>query len=310
MTINVLSCFDGMSGAQIALQRANISVNNYFASEIDKFAIEVAMSNFPQTIELGDIKNIDGLELPPIELLVGGSPCTGFSVAGKRLNFDDPRSALFFEYVRLLKECKPKYFLLENVVMKKEWQNIISEALGVQPILINSSLVSAQNRRRLYWTNIPNVIPPKDKHILLQDILEYGRFGGYRVFDKRYKQENENQRVVLVEQRTENAKKKRKENREKLGIDYCKRQDKEWVCRSDNKANCLLGSDASNILLDHGIYRKLMPIECERLQTVTTGYTASVSDNQRYKMLGNGFTIDVIAHILSFLPYSIVQEKK
>jgi predicted phage terminase large subunit-like protein len=172
--MNVLSLFDGMSCGQIALKKAGITVDNYYASEIDKYAIQIAKKNFPDMIHIGDVTKVIGSELPKIDLLIGGSPCQGFSFAGKQLNFDDPRSALFFEFVRLLKECKPKYFLLENVRMKQEFQDVISEHLGVQPIKINSSLVSAQNRVRLYWTNIPNVVQPDDKEIVLKDILETG----------------------------------------------------------------------------------------------------------------------------------------
>jgi len=170
--MNVLSLFDGISCGQLALQRANIRVDNYFASEIDKYAIKIAMKNFPNTIQLGNIHDWMNWDLPKIDLLIGGSPCQGFSVAGQGLNFDDPRSALFFEYVDVLKHCKPTWFLLENVKMKKEWVNIISGYLKVAPIEINSALVSAQNRKRLYWTNIPDVTQPEDKGILLKDIIE------------------------------------------------------------------------------------------------------------------------------------------
>ena len=170
--MNVLSLFDGMSCGQIALNKLKIEYDNYFACEIDKYAIEITQKNFPNTKQLGDVTLIKGEDLPKIDLLIGGSPCQGFSFAGKQLNFEDPRSALFFEYVRLLKECKPTYFLLENVKMKKEFQDVISEYLGVEPILINSSLVSAQNRERLYWTNIPNVTQPIDKNLVLKDIME------------------------------------------------------------------------------------------------------------------------------------------
>ena len=170
--MNVLSLFDGMSCGQIALDQLGIKVDNYFAAEIDKWAIQVTKKNYPNTIHLGDVTQIKGEDLPQIDLLMGGSPCQGFSFAGKQLNFDDPRSALFFEFVRLLKETKPKYFLLENVRMKQEYQDVISEHLGVKPIMINSSLVSAQNRVRLYWTNIPNITQPEDKGIVLKDILE------------------------------------------------------------------------------------------------------------------------------------------
>ena len=170
--MNVLSLFDGMSCGQIALDQLGIKVDNYFAAEIDKFAIQVAEKNYPNTIHLGDVKQIRGDVLPQIDLLIGGSPCQGFSFAGKQLNFDDPRSALFFEFVRLLDETKPKYFLLENVRMKQEYQDVITEYLGVKPILINSALVSAQNRNRLYWTNIPNITQPEDRGLLLRDVLE------------------------------------------------------------------------------------------------------------------------------------------
>jgi DNA (cytosine-5)-methyltransferase 3A len=170
--MNVLSLFDGMSCGQIALDQLGIKVDNYYAAEIDKYAIEIAKKNYPNTIHLGDVTKIKGEDLPQIDLLIGGSPCQGFSFAGKQLNFDDPRSALFFEYVRLLKECKPKYFLLENVRMKQEYEDVISNYLGASPIKINSSLVSAQNRVRLYWSNIPNITQPKDRGIRLIDIFE------------------------------------------------------------------------------------------------------------------------------------------
>jgi site-specific DNA-cytosine methylase len=170
--LNVLSLFDGISCGQEALKRADMKIEKYFASEIDKPAIKITQKNYPNTIQIGDVTKVKGSDLPEIDLLMGGSPCQGFSIAGKQLDFNDPRSALFFEYVRLLKETKPEYFILENVKMKQWCQDIISEYLGVQPIEINSALVSAQNRKRLYWTNIPNVQQPKDKNIMLCDILE------------------------------------------------------------------------------------------------------------------------------------------
>ena len=172
--MKILSLFDGMSCGQLAIDRIGIKNYTYYASEIDKYAIKIAKKNFPNTIHLGDVTSISPGNLPKIDLLIGGSPCQGFSFAGKQLAFDDPRSQLFFEFVRLLKELKPKYFLLENVRMKKEYLDIITEYLGVKPFLINSSLFSAQNRQRYYWTNIPfnkNII---DKGIVLKDILEEG----------------------------------------------------------------------------------------------------------------------------------------
>ena len=176
--MKVLSLFDGMSCGQLALQRIGASVDSYYASEIDKYAIQIAKKNFPNTVHLGDVRNIKDItfpssEKPWIDLLIGGSPCQGFSFAGKHLNFEDPRSKLFFEFVRILKLTTPKYFLLENVVMAKSSQQVISQYLGVEPIEINSSLVSAQHRKRLYWTNIPFEMPD-DKKIYLKDILENG----------------------------------------------------------------------------------------------------------------------------------------
>ena len=168
---NVLSVFDGMSCGRVALDELNIPVKQYYASEIDPYAMTVAQNNYLDTIQLGDVTKVDGHLLPKIDLLIGGSPCQGFSFAGKQLNFEDPRSKLFFEFVRLLKECKPKFFFLENVRMKKEYQDVISSYLGVEPVLLNSALVSAQNRQRLYWTNIPGYTPPEDRGILLKDIV-------------------------------------------------------------------------------------------------------------------------------------------
>jgi DNA-cytosine methyltransferase len=180
-SMNVLSLFDGMSCGQIALDRLGIKVDNYFACEIDKYAMQVTQANFPNTIQLGDVTKVDFSKLPKIDLVLAGSPCQGFSFAGKQLAFDDPRSALFFEFIKILKEVKPKYFLLENVRMKKEFLNIITEQVsscypeipfGIEPILINSSLVSAQSRQRYYWTNIPNIKQPEERGIVLRDILE------------------------------------------------------------------------------------------------------------------------------------------
>lgn len=170
--MRVLSLFDGISCGRVALERAGIPVEKYYASEIDKYAIQIAQKNYPDTIQIGDVCKVDFSKyIGNVDLIIGGSPCQGFSFAGKQLNFNDPRSKLFFEFVRAIKTIKPKYFLLENVKMKKEYQDIISDLLGVQPIEINSALVSAQNRKRLYWTNIPNVGQPADKGILLKDIV-------------------------------------------------------------------------------------------------------------------------------------------
>ena len=282
-SMNVLSLFDGMSCGQIALNQLGFKVDNYFASEIDKDAMKIAKKNFPNINHIGDVTKVKGSELPKIDLLIGGSPCQGFSFAGKQLNFNDPRSALFFEYVRLLKETNPKYFLLENVRMKKESENVISEYLGVKPITINSSLVSAQNRVRLYWTNIPNVVLPQDKNILLKDIFE--SITDEKIYTEPYYKVNEKQLSYLG-----------------------------YVGNSPKQATKVFSVEGKSVCLTAlgggqggktGLYeipnikscRKLTVTECEKLQTVPNGYTEGVSNTSRYKMLGNGWTVDVIKHI-------------
>jgi DNA (cytosine-5)-methyltransferase 3A len=478
--MNILSLFDGMSCGQQALERAGLQVDNYFASEIDKYAIQVTMANYPSTIQIGSVVDVDGYNLPKIDLLIGGSPCQSFSFAGKRkgmatkceteiltlehylqLKKDgfefEGQSYLFWEYMRLLNEVKPKYFLLENVMMGEKWEKILSKAIGVNPIMINSSLVSGQNRKRLYWTNIGMesaglfgypvsiIKQPKDKGILLKDILqdnpnakfylsgkmiEYVSKSGTKDFyykpefcdleskakpittvhDKRagttnyicepvdekyflsekmiknmvitnetkniighsgsggqkgvihnlegqssslcstdYKQPkqiivhntmprssksgkggigplsrndgktycldtgntNAIEVIGLTEVRTDEAKKIRKETGSNP------KRAKELIERTDGKTGALLTSQtADNLLKVRGLnenqqkkinpnitsrIRRLTPKECERLQTVKDNYTNHVSDSQRYKMLGNGWTVDVIAHIFKFI---------
>ena len=302
--INVLSLFDGISCGQIALERAGIEIENYFASEIDKYAMQITMANYPNTKQLGDVRNVTAKKLPNIDLLIGGSPCQGFSFAGAGLNFEDERSKLFFEFVRLKNELKPKYFLLENVKMKQEFQDIISEQLGVKPIMINSSLVSAQNRERLYWTNIPVIGQPIDKGILLKDIIEDGEC----LKDK--------SQTILATLYKENAKSMIKRNKQGLLIlknIYPKKGQNGNVysifgkCKTLSagvgiKGNGIGSSNAPKIeSINADEWRKLSPLECERLQTVPDGYTKYVSDTQRYKALGNGWTVDVISFIFSFL---------
>ena len=439
--MNVLSLFDGMSCGRIALERLGIKVDNYYASEIDKYAIQVSQANYPDIIQVGDVTELDTLTLPKIDLIMGGSPCQGFSFAGKQLAFDDPRSALFFEFVRCVKELKPKYFLLENVRMKKEYLDVISEYMGVEPIMINSALVSAQNRVRYYWTNISGIEQPEQRGIVLRDILEtntsneylagenlqknykggnqlnpnyksqantihdangksgticagtHGYANGYVAdVDSKYylsdkaidymnrgsnkytgkktraehyiKHESEKSKTLTAnmhkgvpygviavdsyrEVRTEEAKRLRKEMRKKTGKDHTPFRAKKLVPREDGKVGTLTTSltndhkisltttkpkrvgtikdgsqgdriysqDAKGITLnaqsggtagsgnmlveDKEVYwRKLTPVECERLQTVPDNYTNHVSNTQRYKMLGNGWTIEVITHIL------------
>ena len=476
--MKVLSLFDGMSCGQIALNRLGIKVDKYYASEIDKYAIKVTQANFPETIQIGDVCDIKAEDYQDVDLIMAGSPCQGFSFAGKQLAFDDPRSALFFEFIRLLKEIKPKYFLLENVKMKKEYLQVISEQVsacyleipfGIEPIFINSSLVSAQNRQRYYWTNIPNITQPEERGIVLRDILETepndptlmsdnfvyrqiknkkdrclvtedkekasslsameyvknGRQGDYLACDndgvpvdkelgeghkqdlqkeilpsfdenlkkmttkdekaycltatysaayppnsmerkqrtmipvkkgqempeditlvydnegKSHKPEhigtavdvnghdilkrvyspdgksptvntcqggNREPKVLvkaMTEVRTPEANKIRYEHRKKTGKDWSPRNMRHLVERKDEKMNTLTSALTKQHIMQitkddtqEVYWRKLTPLECERLQTVPDNYTNHVSNTQRYKMLGNGWTIEVITHIL------------
>ena len=371
--MNVLSLFDGMSCGQIALNKLGIKYDKYFAAEIDKYAMQVTQHNFPDTVQLGDVQFVtkETFGNNNIDLLVGGSPCQGVSFAGKQLNFDDPRSALFFEFVRLLKELKPKYFLLENVKMKKESQDIISKYLGCEPIEINSSLVSAQTRKRLYWTNIPNVSQPEDKGVVLRDVIESGyvdkrmvnegkshcltaRYPGAvwwnsierrqrtmisleQVDDKLrhpeatkkgYAEAGEDEGLDLTFPKSKTRRGRAMKDKsncltaasQEMGVVTCDMvasQGKEPIKEDIEKGSCLLARDYKGFgnqaqtgvrLIDGDkklSWRKLTPLECERLQTVPDGYTLvieddkqKVSNSQRYKMLGNGWTIDVITHIL------------
>lgn len=266
--MNILSLFDGMSCGQIALNRAGIKYDNYFAAEIDKPAITVTKANYPNTQHLGDVTTIKGENLPKIDLLIGGSPCQGFSFVGKQLNFDDPRSKLFFEFVRLLKECKPKYFLLENVRMKKEWEDVITESLGVKPIEITSAKFVPQARRRLYWTNIPNVDQPKQIEYNVQDFIEGDGFPSSCNINRVFK---------------------RKQIFNTLTATYWK-----GIRGSSRPAVSIREGFLDQ---DRGAHRMLTPSECERLQTVPIGYTDCVAKTHRYKMLGNGWTVDVISYI-------------
>jgi DNA (cytosine-5)-methyltransferase 3A len=433
--MNVLSLFDGMSCGQQALERLGVDVSNYYASEIDKHAIAVTMANYPNTKQLGSVVGVDGYKLPKIDLLIGGSPCQSFSFAGKRkgmatkceteiLTLDhylqlkndgfefEGQSYLFWEYMRILNEVKPTYFLLENVMMGEKWERILSKAIGVNPIEINSALVSAQNRRRLYWTNI-GMIPgglfgdlvstikqPTDKNILLKDVLEKdvaekyflsdkmmewlktrdkeptdlngksgcftagGNSGGLhsqmdlivhntmprssttgkggtgplkRQDGKTYCLDTGNTNAVeiqcvamrgredataLTPKRTEYGKSIRKDY-EAGNIETQRKNIQQLEPRTDGKTNTLTSVQKDNLVLEKspclhgfehgtngqlnrqlgigGMIRRLTPLECERLQTVKDNYTNHVSDTQRYRMLGNGWTVEVIVHILSYM---------
>lgn len=414
--MNVLSLFDGMSCGQQALERIGIKVDNYYASEIDKHAITVTMANYPNTIQLGSVVNVDVATLPKIDLLIGGSPCQSFSFAGKRkgmstkdnqeiltlehylqLKLEDyefeGQSYLFWEYMRVLngiRQTNPNVlFLLENVIMAENWEKVLSKAIGVKPIEINSALVSAQNRKRLYWTNIglkpsglfgdleSTIQQPKDKLILLKDILETNVPEKYylsaKIADKLIQgsdgitchttmsrssvngkgesgplSRNDGKSYCLdtgnsmaVEYNNARLNNTLAKHKDKLqngclvdsysnGVHYDKsicittrvnasscvhiyeikagdiRSDEGFREREDGKTGTLLAQARNDescgqvVKMDTKI-RRLTPIECERLQTVNDNYTNHVSDSQRYKMLGNGWTVDVISHIFSYI---------
>ena len=279
----VVSCFDGMSCGMIALERSGLNVTEYHAFEIDKHAIEVSNRNYPDIIHHGDINqwkkaNIDWHK---VDLLIGGSPCQGFSFAGKQLAFDDPRSALFFKFVEILGYIRlfnPNIkFLLENVKMKKDHLNVISDTLGVDPVFINSNLVSAQNRQRYYWCNW-EVLQPEDKGIYWCDIMLRDAKGCMFYSEKSFK-------WLFKSEKRKNS--------------YIEYTDKSKIKMQMVEASHHKGYSNQRCfgVVDGNITRYIHPIECERLQTVPDNYTVHVSNTQRYKMLGNGWTVDVVAHI-------------
>ena len=328
--MKVLSLFDGISCGKVALERAGIQVEEYVAYEIDKSAIQISKKNYPEIVQRGDVTKADFTEFKGFDLVMGGSPCQGFSIAGKQLNFEDPRSKLFFEFKRAIDEVKPKYFLLENVKMKKEYENIISEYLGVEPIEINSSLVSAQNRKRLYWTNIPGVQRPEDRGIMLKDIVHENRAEDkvdltlYKVpFDKTlkiiekevqtgkvgyFRKDSQANRVYSIHGKAVTLCGEAGGGAAKMGQylfgcitpDRVDKRQRGQRFNDGEKFYTLTAQDRHGVLID-GYIRKLTPIECERLQTLPDGYTAGASDAKRYKALGNGWTVEVITHILKSL---------
>lgn len=292
--MNVLSLFDGISCGRVALERANINVTKYYASEIDKYAIQVSQNNYPDIVRLGDINNWESWDIDwsGIDLILAGSPCQGFSFAGKQLAFDDKRSALFFRFAEILSHVQsmnPKVsFLLENVRMKKEYQKIITSVVGVEPILINSSLVSALHRNRLYWCNF-NITAPRDRLIFLKDIIQHE----CEIDQKFYFTEKSYQNIRKIEDRAKlNG----------LGYNSGIIDDFDFPAA---KFKCLdahyqKGGDGKRTMLRvNNVCRMATPIECERLQTLPDNYTEGISNSQRYKCLGNGWTVDVIAHILN-----------
>lgn len=310
--MNVLSLFDGISCGMVALERAGIQVERYVAYEIDSHAIKVSEKNYPQIEHCGDVQSADFTQYEGFDILIGGSPCQGFSVAGKQLNFDDPRSRLYFEFERALREAKPKWFLLENVCMKQEFADIITDRLGVEPIEINSRLVSAQNRKRLYWTNIPGVGQPPDKGIMLRDIVH--EFTGEKIDLSAYKIPDD-RALEIIEKEVEKGKVRQDGEGYIIHDSYVeigktgsylygcitpervnKRQNGQRF-NNGEKFYTLTALDKHGLLVD-GYLRRATPVECERLQTLPDGYTDCVLESQRYKSLGNGWTVDVIAHIL------------
>ena len=376
--MNVLSLFDGMSCGQLALQRADIKVKNYFASEIDKYAIKIAEKNFPKMLHLGDVRDILKFwrdnKFPKIDLLLSGSPCQGFSFAGKQLNFEHPQSKLFFEFIKVMKELKPTYVLLENVRMKKEYEAIMSEHMGFEPQALDSKWVSGQNRYRLYWLGKlqddgtykqVHIAPLEDKNIVLADILEDLPFDeapnylkgtwcgrvrgdlvksvdddkahcltasmykgqiptfvkskkpiqvgmandikGFDIIKRVYSPQGKSPTLTTMQGG-------HRQPKVAIGRIVNRRLD-EHGTRKDNqlelpfttqlevsdgaKSNCLTTVQKDNVVVSEDfLYRKLTPLECERLQTLPDNYTEGVSNTQRYKMIGNGWTVDVIAHIL------------
>lgn len=344
--IAVLSLFDGMSCWRLALERAWIPVRSYFASEIDRYSMQVSENNRPDVIQVGDVREIrvksdikaTGIARRPdgdtnvyvgdngLDLLIGGSPCQWFSNAGKGLNFSDPRSKLFFEFVRILNEAKPRYFLLENVPMKEERIKIINQHLGgIQPMVINSSLVSAQSRERLYRVGKREgdrykmiYIPlPEDKKLTLKDVLQDKVEESYyinqdKVQNTNTKQSNFLKKILLninPSGKGMNGNVYNPEHKsptlttnkgEWIKIIQLPRGNNIWGIIEDKTPTLSANLwQHNNLLQEWYRVRRLTPVECERLQTLPDDYTAGVSNSQRYKMLGNGWTVDVIAHIFS-----------
>ncbi len=371
--MKILSLFDGISCARVALERVGIPVEVYYASEVEKNAIKVSQKNYPDIIQVGDVTKLTfGISITKkeqIDLLIGGSPCQDLSIAGKRKGLDGERSGLFWEYVRLLNEVKPKYFILENVAsMSKESRDIISETLGVEPVMINASLVSAQNRKRLFWIGKKNEVgiytqvnieQPEDRKIYLKDIIEFGTYNGEKTEDnavvikqvekvkvRKFPVNIQKLKDTLREHKTFTIKEiALKLNQPQTLAEHWFRKDESFAIPSEEiwfelknllsietdefdksitefeirdgkydmshrvyKINgksptltTITGGKQKKIIDDNYQVRELTPIECERLQGLPDNYTDGVSNTQRYKALGNGFNVDVVAHILSFI---------
>lgn len=306
--MNVLSLFDGISCARIALEKLNIPITTYYASEIDKFAIKVSQENYPDIIHLGDIRDVKAADLPKIDLLIGGSPCQDLSNAQNGLGLEGEKSSLFYEYIRLYEELKPTYFLLENV--KNKWGNLMSDIVGVDFIEINSSLFSAQSRPRYYWTNINFPSIPNTHHVeVLASILDK------EVDEKYYFKKNGLEE--FVEQNLNIEKTPSKDGIVKLFdvpktiINDNERQRRIYALNS--KSPTLLARTDTTKILEGNRIRKITPLESERLQKIPDNYTSSCSDTQRYKMIGNAFNVDTIVHILKGLenpPFITTKQEK
>jgi DNA-cytosine methyltransferase len=312
MSYNVLSLFDGVSCGRVALEKANININKYFASEIDPHAVKIALKNYPNTIQLGNVEEITNElldDLGKIDILIGGSPCQDLSIAKKdRKGLKGERSKLFYEYIRVLRKTNPKYFFFENVgSMTNEDKDIITEHFEVEPVVLNSNLLTAQNRVRYYWTNIEGYEVPVDKGILVADVLEE------EVDPKFFLQED-------YEFIPSSNKKSKTGMKFRCGIVSTKK----WLDNGKNLSrnfpqgnrvysvngkSASLSANGGGLGAKTGLYyledgkpfsknniRRLTPVECERLQTLPDNYTEGISDTQRYKCLGNGWTVDVIAH--------------
>lgn len=320
--ITVLSLFDGMSCGRIALREAGIKVDKYFASEIDKHAIKQTQHNFPDTVQLGSVTGVRAADLPHIDLLIGGSPCQGFSFAGKQLNFNDPRSVLFFEYVRILREIQEYnpgvLFLLENVRMRRECEQVITEQLGLEPVVINSALVSAQNRVRLYWTNIrtreeanlfdtkvfTDIPQPEDRGIFIRDILEddvpesyqYSEARKRKLLGHRKRQQEKGNNLVLTREVIQLNPDTESNGRQPY------QQNRVYSVDGISPALCSAhAGHAPTILTADEVLRCFTPTECARLQTIPDWYEWKCSKTQIYQMLGNGWTVEVIKHIFQFI---------
>lgn len=354
--LTVFSAFDGAGIGLLALKRVGIPVAAYYASEVDKYAIKIAKKNHPEIIHTGDVKQCWARNFPQIDLLIGGSPCQDLSVAKQnREGLKGARSGLFWHFVRLLRTMKPQWWMLENVAsMSRSDRDKITEVLGVEPILINSALVSAQQRKRLYWTNIPGVTQPTDRGILLKDVLESGIVQGNKSFclgasyfkasssDSGVKDTlAKSRRMQVFEPVIYNPYnrlvKKDKSNALSTRCDQIFGKTGQvvvapvklgYVCGKDYQQNRVYSVRGKSVSLNGngggwgantGLYkidlpdgdytiRKLTPTECERLQTWPDGYTEGVSNTQRYKMIGNGWTADVVAHIFGFIPKEEARE--